>query len=402
MKAGKQENSQAQSGMLPVTVVAGPAGAGKRAVIGEIARSAGNMRAILLLTETRDMAPQHLRVITLAERAERVHDHEGETHAHACGCHSCGGEMQRALASAIFREAQSGECDHLIVDSPEQLNPATVVALFQPHPHAGHPLGEVAFVQSIISVVETQCFVDAFLRSSQQDAEESLRVLDQAECANCVILDAPRSMEIAGRVSGLVRLLNPSAEFLFFDQLSTGVKSLLVNNGLQDWIKKGGAGWQRLLEANPPSRTSGGWVFRSRTPFHPIRLSEALNGPLKSVFRIKGIFFTANRMSEVGFLERVGTRDFSGFRGTWWAATDRDQWPANPRIRASIERSLVEPFGDRQQEIVLISPDLDQEKCNRCLSASLLTREELEQGEQTWRLVDGPFPEVEYLSQMPK
>ena len=107
-------------------------------------------------------------------------------------------------------------------------------------------------------------------------------------------------------------------------------------------------------------------------------------------------------MSEVGFLERVGTRDFSGFRATWWAATDRDHWPDDPRIRESIERSFVEPFGDRQQEIVLMSPDLDQETCDRCLSACLLTREELEQGEQTWRLLHGPFPEAEELTQMPK
>jgi hypothetical protein len=161
------------------------------------------MRAVFLLTETRDAKAQHVRVLSRAERAEHIHDHEGETHADACGCdscnggcHSCNGKMQRALADAIFREAQSGEWDRLIFDSPEQLNAATVVALFEPHPHAGHPLGEVAFVQSIISVVETQSFVDGFLGSSQRDAEESLRVLDQVESANCILLDAPRSKEI--------------------------------------------------------------------------------------------------------------------------------------------------------------------------------------------------------------
>jgi hypothetical protein len=99
-------------------------------------------------------------------------------------------------------------------------------------------------------------------------------------------------------------------------------------------------------------------------------------------------------MSAVGFLDRVGTRDFSGFRATCWAATDRDHWPDDPRIRESIERSFVEPFGDRQQEIVLMSPDLDQQACDRCLSACLLTREELEQGEQMWRSLHGPFPEA--------
>jgi hypothetical protein len=112
MKTLKQENSETRRRMLPVTVVAGPVGAAKRAAIEEIDRSAGNMRAAFLLTETRDATPQHLRVLTLAEHAEHIHDHEGETNSDACDCHSCDGEMQRALAGAIFREAQSGEWDH--------------------------------------------------------------------------------------------------------------------------------------------------------------------------------------------------------------------------------------------------------------------------------------------------
>jgi hypothetical protein len=40
---------------------------------------------------------------------------------------------------------------------------------------------------------------------------------------------------------------------------------------------------------------------------------------------------------------------------------------------------------------------LDQQACDRWLSACLLTREELEQGEQMWRLLQGPFPEAELL-----
>ena len=72
MKTLKQEKSETQRRMLPVTVVAGPAGAAKRAVIEELARSADNMRAVFLLTETRDLTPRHLRVLTLAEHAEHV------------------------------------------------------------------------------------------------------------------------------------------------------------------------------------------------------------------------------------------------------------------------------------------------------------------------------------------
>jgi G3E family GTPase len=396
MKAEDQKTSRVQQ-RVPVTVVAGRPGDSKRAVIERIARSTGAARTIVLLRDTHEVGLQHVSVIDQAEHASQVLDHASDKHAHVCGCHSCAGEMQRALADAIFREAQSGEWEHLIIDCPEQLNSPTVVGLFQPHPHAVHPLGEVAFVQRIISVVETQSFTETFLSSRQQDPAESVRVLDQVEGANCLILDGARSRQTANRFAPLIRMLNPTAEFLFFDQLSIAANWGCENNSLEEWLKSGGAAWQRLLTANTAARISGGWVFRSRTPFHPGRLSEALNGPLKSIFRIKGVFFTANRMSEVGLLDRFGTRDFSTFRGTWWAATDCDQWPGNPTVRELIRRSFVEPFGDRQQEIALISPDLDSEFCERHLSACLLTREELEQGEQVWSLLRGPFPEAEPL-----
>ena len=253
--------------------------------------------------------------------------------------------MQRALASAIFREAQSGEWDHLIVDSPEQMDPATVAALFQPHPHAGHPLGEVAFVQSIISVVETQSFIDAFLGSSQHEAGEILRVLDQVECANRVILDVPPSTDIAGRVSGLIRLLNPSAEFLFFDQLSTAGKSLLVNCGLQDWLKNGGAGWERLLGANPSSRTSGGWVLFENA-LSSSRLSEALNDPLNRFSESKVFFLLPieclRSVSWKGW-ERVISRDFEALGGPRQIASGGLTIPGSehPSNAVSLNRSAT-------------------------------------------------------------
>ena len=340
------------------------------------------------------MTPRHLRVLTLAEHAEHVHDHEEEEHVDACDCHSCDAEMQRALAGAIFQETQSEEWDHLIVDSPERLNPATVAALFEPHPHADHPLGEVVFVQSIISVVETQSFIEGFLGGSRHDAEESLRVLDQVECANCILLS--RHVRVTWPLSlELIRLLNPLAESLFFDELLTTVVPVC------HWrFGRLAEEWRRRLAKVVERGTVIENIRRMGLSFENALSSRpALRGsqwPFKIGFPNQRYFFTANRMSEVGFLDRVGTRDFSGFEllgGRRQIATGGLPIPGSEHPSNAVSSNRLATASRKSSDVA----DLDQQASNRCLSACLLTGKELEQGEQSWRLLHGPFPEAEHF-----
>jgi predicted Zn-dependent peptidase len=62
------------------------------------------------------------------------------------------------------------------------------------------------------------------------------------------------------------------------------------------------------------------------------------------------------------------------------------------------QRTLVHDFPGGKNLRRLVEIYLAPERrINRCLSACLLTREELEQGEQSWRLLHGPFPQAEHL-----
>ena len=52
-----------------------------------------------------------------------------------------------------------------------------------------------------------------------------------------------------------------------------------------------------------------------------------------------------------------------------------------------------EPFGDRQQELVLIGTGMDEASLRASFDACLLSDDELDRDEVAWRKFTDPFPE---------
>ena len=52
-------------------------------------------------------------------------------------------------------------------------------------------------------------------------------------------------------------------------------------------------------------------------------------------------------------------------------------------------------YGDRQQELVFIGQDLDQEHVTKMLNQCLLTDDEYELGPPSWEHLDDPMPPIE-------
>jgi G3E family GTPase len=292
-------------------------------------------------------------------------------------------------------EAISSEIEHapsrLIVEIPSSFACATATALFQPHPDAPGRLFQKAFVQTVIAIVNAESFIKTFFDNENVSWDESESLLEQVENANCILLETSDDAVLNNRAVELITLLNPSAELFRSGDSEAFEQCVLEKPGLQNWIAKGGSGWLRLLVARGTSASSTGFVFRSRLPFHPQRLWEALDGPLRDIFRMKGLFWIASRMSSVGMLDRVGVHNFTRFEGTWWASIPREKWPGNLTIRASIERSWEGPFGDRRQEIAIIDPTLDRAACEQVLNSCLLSSDELLEGTDKWLNIPNPF-----------
>ena len=70
---------------------------------------------------------------------------------------------------------------------------------------------------------------------------------------------------------------------------------------------------------------------------------------------------------------------------------DSRDWPTDDAFRKMIATSWLEPFGDRQQEIVVIGVQMNRSQVEAALSSALLTDDELALGQSAWAAWPDPI-----------
>jgi hypothetical protein len=70
----------------------------------------------------------------------------------------------------------------------------------------------------------------------------------------------------------------------------------------------------------------------------------------------------------------------------------KEKWPTDDEKLAVINTRWAEPYGDAQQELVLIGIEMDEVALRQGFDACLLTDAELQSGESNWADYVDPFP----------
>jgi G3E family GTPase len=134
------------------------------------------------------------------------------------------------------------------------------------------------------------------------------------------------------------------------------------------------------------------FVYRTRRPFHPQRLMDALEGEdLDSVLRSKGLFWLATRHNTIGFWSQAGEVVALEPAGLWWAAVPKSQWPDDPDFLSEMQSVSEGEYGDRRQELVVIGADMDHTAVHVAFDRCLLTDDEMALGWKGWRKFPDPF-----------
>jgi G3E family GTPase len=133
------------------------------------------------------------------------------------------------------------------------------------------------------------------------------------------------------------------------------------------------------------------FTYRARRPFFPNKLADALDAMIDKVapfdksivLRAKGFVWLGSFYSVQGDFSLAGSHYTLMPGNPWWAEIDKEHWPQG------LEDALVpplwqEPFGDRQQEIVIIGQSLDKDSIIRALDDCLLTEDDLRKGKDVW------------------
>jgi G3E family GTPase len=150
-----------------------------------------------------------------------------------------------------------------------------------------------------------------------------------------------------------------------------------------------------LLRGAPPLEPDCGvalTLFTDRRPFHPQRLHEAIDVLLDGVVHTKGRAWVASQPDIALWLESAGGGLRVGHAGAWLATADDQTWDqvgAERRAKAALDWHPT--FGDRTQELAILSHQASPDTIVAALREALLTDDELAAGEAAWRRYPDPF-----------
>jgi len=216
-------------------------------------------------------------------------------------------------------------------------------------------------------------------------------VVDQAEFADLVVVDPAgaatwellRTEAVLARLAPRALLVTEPDERLLLRDLPGSAR-----RGRPDPVHA------PLLTGEPPLTAIadiGLTLITARRPFHPERLHVALDHLLDGVVRARGRIWLATRPADVLWLESAGGGLQLGHVGTW-LDTDDDAWlMAEPERRAAAALHWHPRWGDRMQQITVLTCDSDPAKIRAALNEALLDDTEVAAGADAWAELPDPF-----------
>jgi G3E family GTPase len=390
---------------LPVTVLSGFVGAGKSTVLNHVLNNREGLKVAVIVN---DMSQTPAEAQRKAESGGANQTGEKLVQL-SSGCICC--TLRRDLLVEVEELARDGRFDYLLIESTGVSEPLPVAETFAFVDEDGESLSSSAVLDTMVTVVDAKNFLEDFqcveeLRDrgigiNEEDDRDVARLLvEQIEFANVILLNKTDlvSAEETGQLVAILRKLNPEARVIPIRHGQIPLPEILNTSLFQrDWPETSD-GWQSDPDneesTEPDEYGISSFVYRSRRPFHPQRFWDFwMEGELAPhILRSKGYFWLATRSSISGVWSQVGQVMAAEPGGLWWAETPREEWPEDDQeLHDEMDSIWDEIWGDRRQELSIISQDADPAALKQALDACLLTDSEMQSGPKSWTQLPDPF-----------
>jgi len=385
-----------------VSVLSGFLGSGKTTLLNHILSNRDGLKVAVIVN---DMSEVNIDANLIRNGDASLSKTEEQLVEMSNGCICC--TLREDLLLEVGKLARQNRFDHLVIESTGVSEPMPVAETFTFEDESGSSLGEVAAIDTMITVVDAPNFLKDYSTTEQLtdrgqavDEEDERTIVDllsdQIDFADVILVnktDLVTAKELH-QVHGMIRALNSKA--VIHDTVNSKVPiDEVLGTGRYDPERASQHdGWlESLVEQTPETEEYGisNFVYERRIPFHPQRFFNCLQRDWPGVIRSKGIFWLATRLKISGVWSRAGSISRHECGGYFWAALPQSYWPED---RSHIERVWVDGNGDCRQEIVLIGREMDQEALTAMLDDCLLTDDEISTNEKNWNnQFSDPFPE---------